>query len=174
MNLPAELNAAVVISQHMPAGFTRSFAERLNKLSALVIREAVSGDHVDAGTVLIAPGGNHLTIRRGRSALVAELIRHAPSDMYIPSADRMMTSVAETCGPAALGIVLTGMGNDGAAGAVAIHRHHGRCLAESQESAVILGMPQEAIKTGAVEKVLPLGRMAEEIVKRCTARSGGR
>jgi two-component system chemotaxis response regulator CheB len=79
----------------------------------------------------------------------------------------MMTSVAEACGAAVLGVVLTGMGNDGAAGAAAIKRHRGRCIAESEESAVIFGMPQEAIRTGAVDKVLPLAGMAEEIVNRC-------
>jgi two-component system, chemotaxis family, protein-glutamate methylesterase/glutaminase len=80
----------------------------------------------------------------------------------------MMVSVAEACGPATLGVVLTGMGKDGAEGVVAIKQRRGQCLAESEETAVIFGMPQEAIKTGAVDKVLPLGGMAEEIKKRCT------
>jgi two-component system chemotaxis response regulator CheB len=82
----------------------------------------------------------------------------------------MMVSVAEACGPTALGVVLTGMGNDGAEGVVAIKKRNGRCLAESEESAVIFGMPQEAIRTGVVDEVLPLGRMAQEIVRRCGAR----
>jgi two-component system chemotaxis response regulator CheB len=82
----------------------------------------------------------------------------------------MMVSVAEACGPAALGVVLTGMGKDGAEGAIAIKRRQGQCLAESEESAVIFGMPQEAIRTGAVDKVLPLSRMAAEIVLRCSSR----
>jgi len=80
----------------------------------------------------------------------------------------MMISVADACGPGALGVVLTGMGNDGAAGVVAIKKKQGRCLAESEESAVIFGMPQEAIKTGSVDQVLPLPRMAEEILRRCS------
>ncbi len=174
MNLPADLGAAIVIAQHMPAGFTRSFAERLNKLSALVIREAAAGDRVERGTVLIAPGGYHLLVRRNRSTLAAEVVRHSPSDMYVPSADRMMASVAEACGPATLGIVLTGMGNDGSRGVVEIKQRHGRCLAESRESAVVFGMPQEAIRTGAVEMALPLGKMAEEIAKRCAPHAAGR
>jgi two-component system, chemotaxis family, protein-glutamate methylesterase/glutaminase len=91
----------------------------------------------------------------------------------VPSADRMMVSVAEACGLAALGVVLTGMGRDGAEGAVAIKKQGGHCLAESEESAVVFGMPQEAIRTGAIDKVLPLGMMAEEILRRCKCiRSG--
>ncbi len=167
-SLPANLSAGIVIAQHMPAGFTRSFAERLNKLSALVVREAAAGDRVEPGTVLIAPGGNHLLVRREQTGLVTELAGRSPSDRYIPSADKLMASVAESCGSAALGIVLTGMGNDGAEGAMAIRQRRGQCLAESQESAVVFGMPQEAIRTGAVDKILPLGRIAGEIMQRCS------
>ncbi|MBS1128937.1 MAG: cheB40H [Nitrospirae bacterium] len=94
-----------------------------------------------------------------------------PSDKYVPSADRMMASVAEACGSAVLGVVLTGMGNDGTAGALAIKRLNGQCIAESQESAVIFGMPQEVIRSGAVDKVLPLSRMADEISFRCSGRA---
>ncbi len=166
--LPADLSAGIVISQHMPSGFTRSFAERLNKLSALMVREAAAGDRVEPGTVLIAPGGYHLIIKRDRAGLVADIVSRGPGDRYVPSADRMMVSVAEACGPAALGVVLTGMGKDGAEGALAIKRQRGQCLAESEESAVIFGMPQEAIRTGAVDKVLPLSQMAAEIMLRCS------
>jgi two-component system chemotaxis response regulator CheB len=165
--LPADLSAGIVISQHMPAGFTKSFAERLNKLSALSISEAAGGDRVKPGTVLIAPGGYHLIIRQDRKGLTTELIERSPSDMYVPSADRMMVSVAQACGPAVLGVVLTGMGKDGVEGVLAINKENGLCLAESEESAVVFGMPQEAIRTGVIDKVLPLGEMAREIVLRC-------
>ncbi len=168
--LPGDLSAALVISQHMPPGFTRSFAERLNKLSALMVREAAAGDRVEPGTVLIAPGGHHLAVSRDRTGLIAGLEPRSSRDMYAPSADRMMISVAEACGPAALGVVLTGMGKDGADGAVAIKKGRGQCLAESEESAVIFGMPQAAIRTGAVDKVLPLSGMAAEIALRCNPR----
>lgn len=167
-NLPADLSAALVISQHMPPGFTRSFAERLNKLSALIVREAAAGDRVEPGTALIAPGGHHLTVVRDPAGLVASLLPRSSEDVYAPSADRMMISVAETCGPAALGVVLTGMGKDGSDGVIAIKKKRGQCLAESKDSAVIFGMPQEAIRTGAVDKVLPLSRIAAEIVARCS------
>jgi len=166
--LPADLNAGIVISQHMPAGFTRSFAERLNKLSGLMVSEAAAGDPVKAGSVLIAPGGHHLIIRKSRGGLKAELAPRSQTDKYIPSADRMMVSVAEACGAATLGVVLTGMGNDGVEGVIAIKNKGGQCIAESQESAVVFGMPQEAIRTGLVDKVVVLGRMAEEITARCS------
>lgn len=166
--LPADFGAGIVIAQHMPPGFTRSFAERLNKMSSVVVSEAAAGDRVRPGTVLIAPGAHHLLVKRDRDGLYADLQPRTPQDRFVPSADRLMASVADSCGAAVLGVVLTGMGNDGAAGALAIKRAGGHCLAESEESAVIFGMPQEAIRTGAVDKVLPLGGMAEEVLSRCS------
>jgi two-component system chemotaxis response regulator CheB len=157
----------------MPAGFTRSFAERLNKISSLVISEAKDGDRVEPGTVLIAPGGYHLLIKRDQQGLATELVPRDSSDKYVPSADKMMVSVADACGPAVLGVVLTGMGRDGVEGVIAIKNKNGRCLAESKESAVIFGMPQEAIRTGAVDRVLPLIKMADEIVARCRPGKAG-
>ncbi len=166
--LPSDFGASIVISQHMPPGFTRSFAERVNKLSQIVISEAAAGDRLRPGVALIAPGGHHLIVQRDREGLVTGLAPVMPTDKYSPSADRMMISVADACGPAALGVVLTGMGNDGSAGAVAIKKKRGQCIAESEESAVIFGMPQEAARTGAVDKVLPLSAMAQEILRRCS------
>jgi two-component system chemotaxis response regulator CheB len=116
---------------------------------------------------LITPGGFHLLVKKDREGLLVELVPRSPSDKYVPSADKMMISVAEACGQAALGVVLTGMGRDGVDGAVAIKKRRGQCLAESEESAVIFGMPQEAIRAGAVDKVLPLDKMAGEIAERC-------
>jgi two-component system chemotaxis response regulator CheB len=166
--LPKRFASGIVISQHMPPGFTRSFAERLNRLSALEVSEAEPGDRIRPGRVLITPGGYHLLVRKEGSNLAVDLVPRVPEDVYVPSADRMMASAAEACGPAALGVVLTGMGRDGAEGAVAIKKQGGQCLAESEESAVVFGMPQEAIRTGAVDKVLPLGMLADEILRRCS------
>lgn len=171
-SLPPDLCATIVVAQHMPPGFTRSFAERLNKLSPLMVSEAAAGDRLLPGSVLIAPGGNHLIVKREREGLVVDVLPRGPEDKYVPSADRMMVSVAEACGPAALGVVLTGMGKDGVEGATAIKKRRGRCLAESEETAVIFGMPQEAIRAGVVDLVLPLGRMAEEIAERCRPGTG--
>jgi two-component system chemotaxis response regulator CheB len=171
--LPPDFGAAIVISQHMPPGFTKSFAERLNKLTPLMVSEAAAGDRIGPGMVLIAPGGYHLIVRKDRAGLSTELVTRSPGDKYVPSADRMMVSVSDACGPATLGVVLTGMGKDGVEGVTAIKRKKGQCLAESEESAVIFGMPQEAIKTGTVDKVLPLSKMAEEIIQRCRSGRGG-
>lgn len=170
-SLPSDFGSAIVIAQHMPPGFTKSFAERLNKLSSLVVSEAAAGDRVSPGSVLIAPGGFHLIVKRDRLGLFTELVDRTIEDKYVPSADRMMASAAEACGPAILGVVLTGMGNDGVEGVRAIKQGKGLCLAESEESAVIFGMPQEAIRTGFIDKVLPLSGMAEEIALRCRAES---
>lgn len=173
-SLPADFGAGIMIAQHMPAGFTRSFAERLNKLSPLVVSEAAPGDRLRPGMALIAPGGSHLIIKKDREGLIVELVSRSPSDKYVPSADKMMISVAEACGQAALGVVLTGMGRDGVEGAVAIKKKRGQCLAESEESAVIFGMPQEAIRAGVVDKVLRLDKMAQEIAERCRPAKDGR
>ncbi len=114
-----------------------------------------------------------MVLNRDKTELIAELVPKSASDKYVPSADRMMISVAEQCGVATLGVVLTGMGRDGAEGVQAIKKRQGQCIAESEESAVVFGMPQEAIRTGAVDKVLPLDKMAAEIALRCrTSRDG--
>lgn len=168
-SLPRRLGSAIIISQHMPPGFTRSFAERLDKFSPLSVAEASDGDAIRPGRVLIAPGGAHVLVKRGKGGLRIELASPREDDKYVPSADRMMESAAAAAGAAVLGIVLTGMGNDGARGATIIKKRKGQVLAESEESAVIFGMPQEAIRTGMVDKVLPLGKMAEEIASRCGA-----
>lgn len=167
--LPADFGACVVIAQHMPAGFTRSFAERLNKMSSVIVSEASSGDRLHPGMALIAPGARHLLVRRDHEGLYVDLAQPGTADRFVPSADRLMQSLADVCGRAVLGVVLTGMGNDGSAGVMAIKRQGGQSIAESEESAVIFGMPQEAIRAGAVDKVLPLSGMADEILGRCSA-----
>lgn len=169
--LPGDLGAGIIISQHMPQGFTRSFAERLDRLSPFSVSEAEEGDDLRPGRVLIAPGGSHLIVRKRGERLRVELRERASADKYVPSADRMMISAAEARAAGVLGVVLTGMGNDGSEGVRAIRRRGGQVLAESEESAVIFGMPQEAIRTGMVDKVLPLGKMAAEIADR-TGRRG--
>ncbi len=165
-SLPKDLAAGIVISQHMPQGFTRSFAERLDRLTPFSVSEAEDGDGIRPGRVLIAPGGSHLLVQRKGQGLAVGLVERAYADKYVPSADRMMISAAETCGAGVLGVVLTGMGNDGSEGVRAIKQRNGQVLVESEESAVIFGMPHEAIRTGVVDKVLPLGKMAAEIARR--------
>ena len=155
------------ISQHMPPGFTKAFAERLDKLCALEISEARSGDLMTPGRVLIAPGGKNLVFRRREDEVVVQVIDPAPGQRYVPSVDVMFHSASEVFGANLLGVVLTGMGNDGAAGVLEVKEHGGQVLAEAEETSVVFGMPKEAIATGRVDKVLSLPEMGREILRRC-------
>lgn len=159
---------AILISQHMPAGFTKAFAERLNRGSALEIKEAADGDLVKPGRVLVAPGGLNLVFQKLKNGdIVAQLAKPSAQDRYVPSVDVMFDSLAGIYGERLLAVVLTGMGNDGSRGVRAINAAGGQVLAESEESSVVFGMPREAIATGVVDGVAPLDRMAREIMVRC-------
>ncbi len=161
--LPSNLPAAILVSQHMPKGFTRPFAERLNRQARIKVKEASDGDMVEAGKALICPGGYHMALKRKNKAVCVSLREVIASDKYAPSVDVMMTSAAEHFGPQTIGVILTGMGDDGRKGIVEIRNKGGYTIAESESSAVIFGMPNEAIKTGAVDKVLPLYKIPNEI-----------
>ena len=163
-SLPQGLAAAILVVQHMPLGFTRSLAERLDARSALRVREAEDGEGIVPGQVLIAPAGRHLKLRK-RGAAVRILLDEEPrGSLHRPSVDVLMSSVARVYGPRALGVVLTGMGADGVEGLRAIRAAGGRTLAESEETCVIYGMPKAAVEAGVVERSVPLGRMAAEIL----------
>jgi len=161
---PESLPSAILIVQHMPVGFTRSLAERLNSRSALQVREAEHGDSITAGHVLIAPAGRHMKVRRRESAVKVVLEDEPRSALHRPSADVLMASVAQAYGSRCLGVILTGMGSDGVSGLRAIRQAGGLTLAESEESCVIYGMPKAAIEAGVVDRSVPLGRMADEIL----------
>ena len=154
---------AFVVSQHMPGGFTRGFAERLNRLTQLSAREARDGDEPEAGTILVAPGENHLEFAAKGDRVTARLVPRRDGDKYAPAVDRMFESAAKHYGSDLLAIVLTGMGDDGRRGVQAVKEHGGRVIAESEETAVIFGMPQRAIRTGFVDAVLPLYEIAAAI-----------
>lgn len=162
--LPATLRAAVLVVQHMPPGFTRSLADRLALKSALPVREASDGEPVARGQVLIAPAGRHMKLRRRADRVKVWLDEEPRSALHRPSADVLMASAAKVYGARAMGVVLTGMGSDGALGLLAIRAAGGRTLAESEQSCVIYGMPKAAVEAGAVERSLPLWRMAEAIL----------
>jgi two-component system chemotaxis response regulator CheB len=147
----------------MPAGFTRGFAERLARLTPFEAREARDGDAPAPGLVLVAPGGCHLEIEGQGERAQVRLAPAVPGDKYAPSVDRLFASAAKHYGAGLLGMVLTGMGDDGRRGARAIQQAGGVVVAESEETAVVFGMPQQAIRTGAVDAVLPLSRMAAVI-----------
>lgn len=162
--LPAALPAAVLVVQHIPPGFTRSLAERLASRSALPVREAGDGEEVLPGHVLIAPAGWHLTVRKVGRGVRTRLSLEPADSLHRPSADVTMASAARVWGARLLGVVMTGMGNDGAAGLKAIRQHKGRTLAESEETAVIYGMPKAAVEAGVVDREAPLHAIADEIV----------
>lgn len=155
------------IAQHMPPGFTQAFADRLNKFCALDICEARSGDLLTPGRVLIAPGGKNLVLRRHNADVVAYVLDPDPEQRYTPAVDALFSSAGEIIGSRLLGVVLTGMGNDGARGVSSIKTHGGQTLAEAESSSVVFGMPKEAVATGKVDKVVPLPLMSREILRRC-------
>lgn len=162
--LPQGLEAAVLVVQHMPVGFTRSLAERLASRSALPVREAQDGDPIVAGEVLIAPAGRHLRVKKRGKEKCVWLDEEPRNTLHRPSVDVVMASVAKAYGSQVLGVLLTGMGSDGVEGLRAIREAGGRTFAESEETAVIYGMPKAAVEAGVVDRSIPLGRMADEIL----------
>jgi len=163
--LPADLDAAVVVAQHMPDKFTKTFAERLNRRSPWDVREATDGDLLSRGVALVAPGRRCLEVRQdGRERRVA-VVAPSPEDRYVPSVDRLFRSAAAAYGAEAIGVVLTGMGDDGREGVVELAAKGGKVVAEAPETAVIFGMPSAAVRTGRVDKVVPLGRIADTLAK---------
>ena len=161
--LDPRLPIAVAITQHMPPKFTRAFAERLQRTSRLTVKEAEEGDFLGVGHALVAPGSGSMALRREGGQVRVSIEPPDDNARYTPSVDRMLETAAEVAGPDVLAIILTGMGGDGGKGVRVVKRRGGRVIAESSETAVIFGMPQEAIATGAVDEVLPLGRIAEAI-----------
>jgi two-component system chemotaxis response regulator CheB len=165
VNLEPTLPVGIVITQHMPAKFTRAFAERLDRTTPWSVREAETGDALSQGCVLVAPGSGSLALKREGTTLRVEIIPPQPDDRYVPSVDRMLATAAAAMGGDMLGIVLTGMGGDGGRGVKAVKAAGGRNLAEAPETAVIFGMPQEAIATGAVDEVVALPNIPDAIAR---------
>lgn len=154
--LANEGDVCLLIAQHMPAKFTQAFAERLDRIGKFTVTEAKNADAPAAGRVYIAPGGQHLELVRRDSELSLRVSDPVGDDKHAPSVDKLFKSVAAELGAQALGVVLTGMGADGAEGAKAIKKAGGEVWAESEDTAVIYGMPKEAVATGAVKRVLKL------------------
>lgn len=171
-NLPKDLGAGVVIAQHMPAGFTQTLADRLDRRSQLAIREAADGDVVRPGEALVSPGGTHLTLERRNDDLVTRIDDGPTALLHRPNVDLLFDSAVATCGDRVIGVVLTGMGDDGSRGLAGIREAGGRTIAESEETAIIYGMPRAA--ASAAERVLPLPRIADRLVSLCSARSRDR
>jgi two-component system, chemotaxis family, protein-glutamate methylesterase/glutaminase len=158
-------SAAVVVAQHMPERFTKTFAERLHKLGGLRVSEARDFEPLHPGRAVLCPGGKCLEIVQFGHGFAASVMDPQPTDRFIPSVDRLFRSAAEVAGERVVGVVLTGMGDDGARGVVAIKARGGTVYAESQETAVIYGMPGAAVRTGEVDKSLPLSALAQQIAE---------
>ncbi len=161
--LPAT-SPALSITQHMPPGFTRSFAERLNKLCQITVKEAEDGERVLPGHAYIAPGDRHLELTRSGANYQVRLHDGPPVNRHRPSVDVLFRSVAQFAGRNAVGVILTGMGNDGAAGMLEMHRAGAYTLAQNEASCVVFGMPREAIATGGVNEVVELERMSQRML----------
>lgn len=162
--LPAQ-SPAILITQHMPAGFTRSFVQRLDSLCAIRVFEAEHGQRVLPGHVYIAPGGvAHMKIARSGANYVIHLEESAPVNRHRPSVDVLFYSAAQVAGKNAVGVVLTGMGKDGAQGLLAMREAGAHTLAQDEASSVVFGMPREALAIGAAEQAVPIGEMTERIL----------
>lgn len=173
--MPANCPGIVVV-QHMPEKFTAAFAQRLNQLCTCDVREAADGDRVLPGLVLIAPGGRHMQLRRSGAQYRVSVTDGPPVNRHKPSVDVLFRSVATAAGRNALGIIMTGMGDDGANGLLAMRQAGAHTIAQDQETSVVFGMPREAIQRGAAAEVLPLDAMANGILRgraRTLARNEG-
>lgn len=155
---------AIVVSQHMPAGFTKAFADRLNRASLFDVKEAEDGDLVLPGRALIAPGGRNMVFEVCGGQVTARIVAPSESDRYVPSVDVMLQSCAGIYRKRVAAVILTGMGNDGSKGVRAIKEQGGCVIAESEETAIVYGMPREAVATGVVDRCVPLDRVVSEIV----------
>ncbi len=165
--LSADLSCGILVVQHMPSGFTASLAARLNRLCGLSVREASDGDPIEEGTVLIAPGNFHMVVEKGRGFDPLNqfvTLNQKPARWGVrPSADTLMESVAATFGKRSIGVLLTGMGSDGAKGLLAMRKAGAETLAENEKTCVVFGMPKAAVECGAVCESLPLHRIATRI-----------
>lgn len=158
--LPADLPAAVLIVQHMPEGFTKSFAERLNWISAIEVREAQEGDVLQKGVALLAPGNRHMVLMDKRVHLTDD-----PKIHYVrPAVDPMMKSVAPLYGPRSVGVILTGMGLDGVEGMQEIKRQGGKTIVQDEGTCVVYGMPRAVVEAGAADRIAPVDQIARHIV----------
>jgi len=162
-SLPADA-PAILVTQHMPPGFTRSFAERLNGLCRIAVKEAAHGERILPGHAYIAPGDAHLTLSRSGANYVVTLDQRPPVNRHRPSVDVLFDSVARVAGRNAVGVILTGMGRDGARGLLQMREAGAHTIAQDEQSCVVYGMPREAVELGAAQSVLPLSRISGQLL----------
>jgi two-component system chemotaxis response regulator CheB len=170
--LPSDFPCPVIVGQHMLRGYTKPLAQRLDKITGLNVKEAKNGEAVEKGKVLICPGGYHMTFIKTSGGMQTVLEAAGYKDRYVPSIDRMMSSAVKCFGKNMVGVVLTGMGNDGLEGMVEIKSKGGYTIAESEKTAVVFGMPKEVIRAGAAHKVLNIEKISEEIIHAAMRRRG--
>ena len=161
--LPSD-SPGIAIVQHMPEKFTAMYAQRLDGICAMNVREAKDGDRLERGLVLIAPGGRHMQLRKAGGQYFAVVVDGPPVNRHKPAVDVLFRSVAECAGRDALAIILTGMGDDGARGMKLLHDRGARTIAQNEETCVVFGMPKEAIQLGAVDEVMPITQVATAIL----------
>ncbi|MCU0581949.1 MAG: chemotaxis response regulator protein-glutamate methylesterase [Syntrophales bacterium] len=155
----------IVVVQHMPAHFTTAFAERLNGICQMSVKEAEDNDSVTPGTVLIAPGNYHMIFRRSGARYYVEIKTGPMVHHQRPAVDILFKSTAKYAGANAIGVILTGMGADGAEGLLEMKQAGASTIAQDEKSCVVFGMPKEAIKLGAADKIVPLDQIAQEIIR---------
>ncbi|AOY95313.1 chemotaxis response regulator protein-glutamate methylesterase [Cupriavidus sp. USMAA2-4] len=165
MPLPPD-SPGVMIVQHMPAGFTRSFAQRLDGLCRITVKEAEHNERVLPGHAYIAPGDMHLRLARSGANYVAHLSQEAPVNRHRPAVDVLFDSAAQHAGKNAIGVILTGMGRDGAQGMRRMHDAGAYNLAQDEHSCIVFGMPKEAIAAGGVDEIVPLSAMTQRVMAR--------
>lgn len=163
MSLPPTA-PGILIAQHMPEHFTAAFARRLDSSCAIAVREAADGDTVTVGTALVAPGNHHLVLERSGATYIARVKAGPPIAFHRPSVDLLFKSVARVAGANAVGILLTGMGSDGAQGLLEMRRAGARTLAQDEASSIVFGMPKEAIELGGATDIVPLHRMSRVLL----------
>jgi len=154
----------IVVVQHMPPSFTKPFAERLNGMCEMDIKEAENGDHVGVGQVLIAPGAYHMVLRRSGARYYVEIGDGSTVSGHKPSVDVLFNSVAKAAGANAIGVILTGMGADGAKGMLNMHNLGAMTVAQDEKSCVVFGMPKVAIEKGGVDYILPIEKIAQKTI----------
>ncbi len=162
--LPKDFPVPLVIAQHMPPNFTKPFAERLDQLSQLSVKEAEEGEAIKPGIVYIAPGRGHMRLKRRGIETLVSISEDKEDFIYRPSVDALMLSVADCFPGRSLGVILTGMGNDGANGCKKIKETGGRVFAQSEETCVVYGMPRAVVEAGIADKIVSLEEMAGEII----------
>jgi two-component system chemotaxis response regulator CheB len=165
--VPANFPYGIVVAIHMPKAFTNAFAERLNGISAITVKEAADGDLLRPGVALVAPGGMHVTlVRQGGGIMVkTHPVETYPQHFYIPSVDLMLSSLAEASGGTSLGVILTGMGNDGFKGMQQVKQKGGVTIVQDQETSTIYGMPKVCIEGGVADFILPLTHIGPRIAE---------